>query len=147
MNTLQHFFTFQLAENWLALEPDAIVTILDPQQFIPFPLAPSHILGLIPHGQSILPVFHLAYFLKMSNADDEDPTQKRLLVLRKNTLEVVVPIQTTGGMKAIPKESIITSSLVTKNGRLQDFLVGEYESERHVTGILDIGLILERARV
>lgn len=146
MSTLTSLFTFRLINTWLAIEPDSVVTILDPQRYIPLPLAPTHVLGLIPHGQTILPVFHLSLFLKMSGFEVHNATTSRLLVIKKNQLEVAIPINQIGGVETM-LEKVTSSTILTRNGRLQDFLLSEYEGLQGFTGILNIETVLERARV
>ncbi len=143
---VQQCFTFQLVDTWLAIEPSAVETILDPQHYVELPLTPHHILGIIPHGQSIIPILHLPRFLKMIKQDTLDAKHNRILIVKVRDMDVGIPIETTGGVEIIPTENI-TQSTLTKNGRLQDFLTGEYEGDHGLTGILDIALILERSRV
>ncbi len=145
MNTEQ-WFTFQLANTWLAIEPSMVVTILDPQHYVHLPLTPDHILGIIPHGQSIIPILHLSLFLRMINSGQIDPQTHRVLIVKVKDMDVGIPIQVTGGVELVPVEKV-SKNILTKNGRLQDFLMGEFEGEQGLSGILDIGLVLERARV
>lgn len=142
----QQWFTFQLVDTWLAIEPDCVVTILDPQHYVELPLTPSHILGVIPHGQSIIPILHLPRFLKMIKQDTLDSQKNRILIVKVKDMDVGIPIELTGGVEVVSDDGI-SKNILTKNGRLQDFLTGEYEGNQGLTGIVDIGLTLERARV
>lgn len=144
--TIQQWFTFQLANTWLAIEPNSVVTILDPQHYVHLPLTPSHILGIIPHGQSIIPILHLSDFLRMLNSDILNPQTHRVLIVSINDMDVGIPIQVTGGVEII-SENQVSNQVLTKNGRLQDFLVGEFEGDHGLSCILDIGMVLERSRV
>ena len=146
MNTSMNFFTFRLLNTWLSMQPDHVVTILDPQQYIPLPLAPEHVIGLISYGQTILPVFHLSLFLKMLDREKYDISQSRLLVIKIKQLEVAIPIHQTAGIEIVPKTNLSTT-ILTKNGDLQKFLSHEYDGIEGLTGVLNMEQVLERARV
>lgn len=142
----QQWFTFQLVDTWLAIEPSCVVTILDPQHYVELPLTPHHILGVIPHGQSIIPILHLPRFLKMIKQDTLNAKTNRILIVKVKDMDVGIPIEVTGGVEAVSEQKV-SSNILTKNGRLQDFLIGEYEGGQGLTGLLDIQLTLERSRV
>lgn len=146
MNTSMNFFTFRLLNTWLSIKPEHVVTILDPQQYIPIPLAPEHVIGLVSYGQTILPVFHLSLFLKMLDIEKDDISQSRLLIIKIKQLEVAIPIHQTAGIERVP-ETGLRSSILIKNGNLQKFLSHEYDGIEGLTGVLNMEQVLELARV
>lgn len=140
---------FRVCGTWLAASACHIETIGVLDSVSPLPMAPKHVLGQTRLHDEVFVVFDMAAFLSMKDALDSalvvsDPP--RVVVLKALGMRAAVPVGATSHMVNMPKEDLDPPD-VLNNGRLGDFLSGEFESELGRVGVLDVERLLESARV
>lgn len=141
---LEPLFVFGIGNTHLALEASKLLTIAAPQTPVPLPRAPQHVLGLIPYGDSTLPIVDLAAFLQL--ASEQGDTQNRLLVIRDSGMSVGLLCDQVLGVRTIHSSALAAPQLL-KGGRLPRYLRQEILEGALPVGLLDVATLLEDARV
>lgn len=145
-------FLFRVCGAWFGTDVHVIRQVTQLRQPSLIPGVPSHILGLVPHGQDVLPVLDLARFLQLQTGgaapapEADREVLARLLVVTIGALDVAIPVDQTGGLLPVAVEARREVSVMSGD-LLRRFLKGEFDSPRGVAGLLDLPALLEAARV
>ncbi len=137
-------FVFVLGDTHLAIPASSIETISAVQPPVPLPHAPEHVLGIIAFGESTLPIVNLHTFLGLRASDEE--VVQRVMVVRHNDCNVGIICDHVIGVRTAYTSQLSVPQLI-KGGRLQEFLDHELNNETIPVGLLNLGALLEAARV
>jgi len=136
---------FRVGGTWLGVPVNQVETIGALGPVTPLPMVPPHLIGLTPVEGEVFVLLDMAAFLGMADFLDEGEPE-RVVVLRSASMHAAVPVTATAGLLEVA-ETAMHSPDVLKNGRVHDFLLGEVNSDLGRMGVLDVGRLLEAARV
>jgi chemotaxis signal transduction protein len=139
-------FALRLGADLLLAPVDTVVAVLATEAATPLPRVPPHVLGLVNHDHRALAVLDLARFLERSAPSDARADLPRTVVLRAGGLTVGVPVSAALGVVSVPAAGVKPVSGAF-GPRVSGFLKGECETRHGVGGWLDVGALLEAARV
>jgi len=142
------FFVFQIASTHVAVRAEQVEGVLAANDPTPIPSTPGYILGLVPYGETTLPIIDPARFLDL---DEEEETggegaETRVVVLRSGAMQVGLHCGRAIGVVAVDKPKLLPASVLS-GGRLQEFLRAEFEATEARVGVLDVAAMLGAARI
>jgi purine-binding chemotaxis protein CheW len=111
----------------------------------PLPRAPAHLPGLLLCGSRAVPLLDLALFLGLGQEAGADEGE-RLVVLQLGELEAAVRCRRVRLLREIEPASL-TEPQATQGDRLLHFARAELHDGERIVTVLDVGRLLEEARV
>lgn len=136
---------FRLGEFSLAFALEHVQSVMNETPITPIPHVPRHVRGLMALGQNAMPVLDLARFFRLRPAK-RDSEIRRVAWVQVGDFQACIrmPRETrivrldASGLKAIdwPVE-----------GRIGEYLLDAFETERESGRVVDLAKVLESARV
>lgn len=139
----------RVGETWLGLDSQAVEEVIAIETPSPLPFAPPHLLGVIIHGERVLPLVHLGRLLSLPAPPDEDGRDQsfgRTIVLKAQGMSAGVLCDRAAGVVEVPGGRPEPLTLM-KGQRLAAFLLGELDTPRGRCGVVDVDALFDAARV
>lgn len=147
---MRDLFSFRVGPIDLAVDVPTVTAVIDVTTPTPVPGCPAFILGVVSHGERILPVLDVAKLLEIgmdgAGAAAGEETYRRLLVVSSDGLDVALLCDRVRGLVQVADAEVAAPS-VLQGTLLRRYLAAEVDLEQGVTGVLDLGTMLEAARV
>lgn len=147
--TVDTYFLFRLSSTGLAVPAVTVESVADVVAPMRVPHTPSHILGLVLHGEVARPIVDLAAFLGLERDESEahaEGNTKRVVFVRQGEMVVGLMCDRASGVSSV-KRSVRAPPEVLKGGRLRTYLEAELEMTEGRVGVLDLARFIEDARV
>jgi purine-binding chemotaxis protein CheW len=131
----------RLGKRWFAMDVRAIEQVALHGQVTRVPLAPSHILGVIPVRGRLITVVSLEQMLSgvgMVPAADST-TLPRLLIVREGDYEMALEVEEIHGMI---EQTAAAGETRARSGDTPDFIVEEFAWQGRLVSLLDARLLV-----
>lgn len=147
--------TFRVGGSWLAVPARYVDEVCDESTSIPVPGAPSYVPGLINIRGHAVPLLDLRRFLDLPSEDDsgphtmrgfDDAQRVRIVLVVANGMRVGLLCDQIRSLEQVPEDELHKPQAV--QGRMLEHIAGqELERDDYVAPVLDVGALLEAARV
>ena len=143
---IANLFLFETSGLRLATQAAYVEAVAECQDPTPVPGCPDYVMGVVPHGEEILPMVDLARLLGLPEDGAADPLYRRGLVVRTKRFFVGLVVDRARGLVQIPVSRMKPASAL-QGQRLTRFLDAEIEDEAGPIGVLDVPALLRAAAV
>ena len=138
-------FLFRLRDVWMMVPADSIETIVEDQAPTRLPLAPGHIVGLLPFGERALPIVDLGTFLGLEADSPDSSALQRILVVTAEGMRIGIRVNRTAGVLHI-QEGQATPLDALLNTPLARWSLAEVDTDWGRAVALDMPALMEAAR-
>ena len=143
------FLPFFLAGTWLAVPVSSVELIGVRQGLTALPYAPTRIVGLTNVERRTYPLLDLEHWLELQ-ASDELPDgmneRARTLVIRDGLCSAAFDTSNTMAVLRIGQAAIKPPTVI-RNGRIQQYLIGEFDASFARIGLINVALLLTDAQL
>jgi len=140
-------FVFQVAATLLAVDAQQVDAVLPEAEMTPVPCTPPYVLGLVPYGESTLPIIDPARFLELGvESAAPDGVSRRVVVLSSGALCAGLLCERAAGVVLVERAARQPATVLT-GGRLGDFLQAEFETAEARVGLIEVASLLDAARI
>lgn len=139
---------FRVGATWMGVNAFEIGEIIDRQDPLPLPQAPTHIAGMVNLRGRAVPVFDIARYLDLPSTNEQSTSATvfpRTVVVAVDGMRVGIPADEVLGV--LPAEDCVLRESNLNMGRIARFVKGELDTPKGITVALDVNQLLDAARV
>ncbi len=131
---------------WLVVPALRVIEVVDDAQPVFLPRAPTHVPGLLNLRGTALPLMDIARFLGVPDTAPADSKAFRRVVVAEAS-EMTVGLRCTAVQGVIPAHDRPVRPPGQHPGILGEIALGEVDTAQGIATLIDLGGLLERARV
>lgn len=147
-SSVQSVFSLRVGPVQLVVPSVGVLGVVAMEPPTRIPRSPTHILGLVPHGEGAIAVVDLAEFLQVREpeAAPAEMSTQRVVIAKHNELEAGLLCDQTHGVMRLPRDKL-EAPTVLKGGRLGEFVEWEFDGPGARAGVLNLAGVLEAASI